>query len=287
MKKLVIFLFLILSCYMPISAGNNKVIAKPADSIKVCRLLKEVQSLPSSANIPLFFARKFLGVPYVAHTLEHKDGEFLVVNTRQLDCTTFVETVTALTQCAYNHQYTWEAYLKALKSMRYRHGIINKYPSRIHYFTEWIVENSKRGLVTELQSPNPPFTAVQIVKVGFMSSHPNSYSALKQHPEYISDIRKMEQELSGLRFRYIPKKDIGNVKILRKAVRDGDIIAITTNKKGLEIAHLGFAVWKKGELHLLNASQIHKKVVEEPMTLYNYLGKHPSHTGIRIIRINK
>ena len=40
-------------------------------------------------------------------------------------------------------------------------------------------------------------------------------------------------------------------------------------------------------MHLLNASQLHKKVVEEPMTLGQYLSKHPSHTGIRIIRIGK
>ncbi len=286
MKRLVIF-FLTLITFISASADKNKVIAKPADSIKVCRLLKEVQSLPSDANLPLFFARKFLGIPYVAHTLEHKDGECLVVNTRQLDCTTLIETVTALTQCAYHHQYTWEAYLAALKAMRYRHGIINRYPSRIHYFTEWIIENSRRGLVTELQTPNPPFTAIQTVKVGFMSSHPNSYSALRQHPEYVNEIRNMEQQLSGLRFKYIPKEKVCDAKLLSKTVRDGDIIAITTNKKGLEIAHLGLAVWKKGKLHLLNASQIHKKVVEEPMTLYNYLQKHPSHTGIRIIRINK
>ena len=74
---------------------------------------------------------------------------------------------------------------------------------------------------------------------------------------------------------------------MRQAIHDGDIIAITCSKPGLDIAHLGFAVWKNNGLHLLNASQLHKKVVLEPMTLKTYLSKHPSHTGIRIIRINK
>jgi hypothetical protein len=37
---------------------------------------------------------------------------------------------------------------------------------------------------------------------------------------------------------------------------------------------------------LLNASQLHHRVVEEPMTLDRYLKKHPKHTGIRIIRLN-
>ena len=95
-----------------------------------------------------------------------------------------------------------------------------------------------------------------------MSNHPDRYKALRNHPEFVADIRAMEQRVSGQHFRYIPKRLTGNVALMRKAVNDGDIIAITCNKKGLDIAHLGFAVWRNGQLHLLNASQLHKKVVE-------------------------
>ena len=144
-----------------------------ADSITICRLLSEARRQPAETNIPLFFARQFLGIPYVAHTLEAQGDERLVVNTRQLDCTTLVETVTALTQCAYRQQYSWQAYLKALTAMRYRKGVIDRYPSRIHYFTEWITQNSKTGLVAELQQPNPPFMAIQTVDVNYMSNHPD------------------------------------------------------------------------------------------------------------------
>lgn len=268
-------------------ASTGQVSALPQDSATVCQLLEEARLLPISSNYPLFFARKFLGKPYVAHTLEINDDERLVVNTRQLDCTTLVETVTALTLCAYRHLYTWRDYLNALVTMRYRGGRIDTYTSRIHYFTEWITANSAGGIVTEIQAPNPPFVTVQQVCVNYMSQHPESYKALRSHPEYVAKIREMEQGLTGGCFRFIPKNVVGDATLLKKAVRDGDIIAITCNKKGLDIAHLGFAVWKDGKLHLLNASQLHKKVVEEPMTLYQYLQQHPSHTGIRIIRINK
>ena len=268
-------------------AQGRQLDAATADSIKICTLLKNARQQPADVDLPLFFARGFIGKPYVAHTLEVGDEEHLVVNTRELDCTTLVETVTALTKCAYQKKYTYAAYRAALKAMRYRNGRINGYPSRIHYFTEWITENSKAGLVTEIQQPNPPFTSVQTVSVNYMSQHPQSYKALKAHPEYVPEIRRMEQRVSGQQFRYIPKARVGRSAELRQAVKDGDIIAITCNKAGLDIAHLGFAVWKNGNLHLLNASQIHKKVVEEPMTLWQYLRQHPSHTGIRIIRINK
>jgi hypothetical protein len=257
------------------------------DSITVCQLLREASQLPVSANLPLFFAKKFIGRPYVAATLEGNDPECLVVNTRQLDCTTLVENVVALTLCVQRRNLSYHAYKHALIDMRYRGGVIRGYTSRLHYFTDWIVENAKSGLVTEIQNPQPPFSAVQKVSVSYMSEHPQSYEALKRHPEYVSRIRGTEQKLSGLQFRFIPKSDVGKSQLLRKAINDGDIIAITCKKPGLDIAHLGFAVWKNDGLHLLNASQLHKKVVLEPMTLYQYLQKHPSHTGIRIIRINK
>ena len=283
----IFFYILLSSSIFSQTAKTQRPVYQKADSITVCRLLSEVRRQPAGTNIPLFFARKFIGIPYVAHTLEREGEERLVVNTRQLDCTTLVETVTALTQCAYRKQYTWQAYLKALTAMRYRGGVVDRYPSRIHYFTEWITQNSKTGLVTEIQQPSLTFAAVQTVNVDYMSQHPQSYQALRSHPEYVSDIRRMEQRVSGQKFRYIPKSRVGRSDELRQAVRDGDIIAITCKKAGLDIAHLGFAVWKDGNLHLLNASQLHKQVVEEPMTLWQYLQKHPSHTGIRIIRINQ
>ena len=256
------------------------------DSIFVTRVLTEARSLPPSTNVPLHFARLFIGRPYVGHTLEVCDPERLVVNTRQLDCTTLVENVTALTLCTYRKCFTWNDFIKTLTQMRYRNGRLNGYTSRLHYFTDWIADNTKKKLVSECQQPVPPFTATQTINVNYMSTHPDAYKALKEHPQMVSLIKAQEDALQGLRFRYIPKSAVKNTKDMRSAVRDGDIIAITCNKAGLDIAHLGFAVWRSDGLHLLNASQLHKKVVEEPMVLGEYLSKHPSHTGIRIIRIN-
>ena len=282
-----LFLLITLFAFLGMARGEERVTYLQNDSLTICRLLDEAHSQPRTTNFPLFFARKFLDIPYVAHTLEVNDDERLVVNTRQLDCTTLVETVTALTLCAYRHLFTWRDYLNALSAMRYRHGQIDDYTSRIHYFTEWITLNTEAGIVTEIQAPNPPFSAVQHVNVNYMSSHPKSYKALREHPEFVGAIREMEQRVTGGTFRYIPKQAVKNHALLRRVINDGDIIAITCKKAGLDIAHLGFAVWKDGRLHLLNASMLHKKVVEEPMTLYQYLQQHSTHTGIRIIRINK
>ena len=252
-----------------------------ADSVKICKLLRQTDRQATT----LWIARQFIGVPYVAHTLEVNDREQLVVNTRQLDCTTLVETVTALKRCIELDKRTWGDYLSALRSLRYRQGKLDGYPSRLHYFTDWIQDKVKMQLVDDIQQPNPPFSAVQTVSVNYMSEHPDAYKALKANPKLVPQIRQQEQALKGLKVRYIPKTAVRNTRLLRNTIHDGDIIAITCNKKGLDIAHLGFAVWRNDGLHLLNASLLHKKVVEEPMTLYRYLQKHPTFTGIRIIRI--
>lgn len=267
---------------LPAVWAKAQVTYQKADSLTVCSLLAKANTKTST----LWFARQFLGVPYVAHTLELNDKEQLVVNTRELDCTTLVETVTALTLCAQQGKKTWNDYLTTLKTLRYRQGKLDGYTSRLHYFSDWIRDKQSMKIIKEIQSPNPPFTAVQRVNVNYMSTHPTAYKALKAQPELVPVIRQQEQSLNMVKARYIPKSALRrSTKALRQAVHDGDIIAITCNKKGLDIAHLGFAVWKKDGLHLLNASMIHKKVVEEPMTFYQYLQKHPSHTGIRVLRI--
>jgi len=286
--KRIIVCFVCMLFLLPSAKAVEPVAYTREDSITIVRMLTSLADRQNVACLPLHFARQFLGRPYVASTLElYPDCEQLVVNTRQLDCTTLVENVAALTLCARRQLTTFADYLNVLRQLRYRKGILNGYPSRLHYFSDWIEDNAQSGYVTEISRSSAPFSGVQKIQLNYMSLHPQSYIALKRHPEFIKEIAQQEQALSGRSYHYIPKNQVQNTKALRRIIHDGDILAITCNKSGLDIAHLGFAVWQKDGLHLLNASQIHKKVVLEPMTLYNYLTKHPSHTGIRVVRIEE
>ncbi len=278
MKRLIIYIIGI----MLVQGIKAQTTYQQADSLKICQLLRQANRETSV----LWLARQFLGVPYVAHTLEVNDDERLVINTRQLDCTTLVETVAALKLCTQAGKHGFADYLNALRQLRYRQGRMAGYPSRLHYFTDWIRDKVAMQLVTDIQQPNPPFSAVQTVNVDYMSTHTSAYKALKANAALVPEIRAAEQSLTGMKVRYIPKRSLRNSALLRKVIKDGDILAITCNKKGLDIAHLGFAVWRSNGLHLLNASMIHKKVIEEPMTLYQYMQKHKTHTGIRVVRIN-
>ena len=257
------------------------------DSLKAVQLMKNAASQPSGTNLIIYIAEQLKGIPYVAHTLEPNNNERLIINLRQLDCTTFVEQVAALYLCVKERKTTFADYCKMLQKLRYEGGAEPHYTKRLHYYSSWIEDKKSMDICKEIQSPNPPFTKVQRLSLNWMTTHVNDYRMLKNNPSWVPQIRKMEQKMEGRQYRYIPKEQIKNTRLLRNTIKDGDIIAIITNTKGLDTQHLGFALWHKDGLHLLNASSIHKKVIDEPMTLRTYLYKHPSMPGVRIIRLTK
>lgn len=261
-----------------------------SDSLRVTNLLTTyaaeatVSSATGTDGAIIHFARELLCVPYVAHTLEVNAEERLVVNLRGLDCTTYVETVLALAMCAVRGDCTFEGYCCNLQTLRYVRYSEPHYTTRLHYFTSWIEDNSRCGLCREVNEPSPPFTAMQTVKASYMTTHTNRYSMLAADSTLLPGIAAMERAISGRRYAYIPQEQLANDEAVRRAVHDGDIIAIVTTIDGLDTQHIGIAVWHDDGLHLLNASSIHKKVVEEPLTLQQYLYRHKTMPGIRVIR---
>ena len=282
LKRISVLVLAVLSL-MP-SMAKSGVVYQRQDSIRIVNLLQQAKALKTKpANWMLWFGKQFVGIPYVGGTLDRTKEEVLIVNTRELDCTTYVEMVTALTMCAQKHETSFASFCEHLKHVRYVGGEVS-YVKRQHYFTIWMDDNEKEGIVRNI-APNPPFTAVQTVNVNWMSTHTSSYKMLSAHPEWKAGIRQLEQSVNGKKYRYVPKSTIANNQIFRKAIHDGDIIVIVTNKKGLDTTHIGLASWHKDGLHLLNASSIHKKVIDEPMTLYTYMQKHPVQIGIRVCRV--
>ena len=211
-----------------VSASNFSTDYQRADSVKVVNLLKRAASQKNMGNKVIYFARQLGGIPYVAKTLEKNKQEHLVVNLRQLDCTTYVETVLALTRCLEQNKLTFAAFCHNLRMIRYNEGVVS-YPSRQHYFTYWIQQNEKKGIVKDIQAPNPPFSAVQKVNTNYMTTHIELYPMLLQNKSWISHIRAMETSINGLKCYYIPKASLTDSKLLRQTIHNGDIIAIITS----------------------------------------------------------
>lgn len=283
MKYLLSLIIILCRCLPAYTQDEVKYSQK--DSIITTELLKScMNECKTKDNCLMYFARKLKSVPYVARTLEGGERERLVVNLRQLDCTTYVENVIALYLCIKNGKTTFRDFCNYLRNIRYENGIVT-YPTRLHYFSYWIEQNTLTGIVREIVPQDSSVTEDSEYDIYYMSSNPEKYPALRKDTSLIDDISEMEKYFDGKTYRYIPKAKLKNPESLQAYIKDGDIIAIVTNKKGLDISHIGFAAWHKGNLHLLNASSIHKKVVEEPMSLYKYMMRHPSQTGIRIIRV--
>ena len=296
MIKLLLFFVCMLA-----SGGTNadNVTYTDADSIKVVSLLTEgnkAYAKNPQLNLMLYYGKQLQGLPYVAHTLEVNKTEKLVVNLRQLDCTTFVETVFALSLTTKSGSVKWTDYCRNLQTIRYAGGKPEGYTSRNHYFLWWVEKNKEKGLVStpmhdamvKLVSSGkqlPSYIRKQTIDIDYMSTHSSAYSMLDGNKQDIATIKEKERKSKGEIVYYIPPTKIGlSKKQLGGYVNDGDILAIATKKKGLDTTHIGIASWgKDGKLHLLNASQVRKKVVLEPMTLQQYMKKHPTQLGIWVI----
>lgn len=251
------------------------------DSAEIAVLLSA-----KGTHSPLYFAKKLLGRPYVGQTLEINEEEQLVVNLRELDCTTLVETSAALALAEKNNERSFAGYCKALKQLRYRNGNISGYASRLHYFSQWIADNVAKGLVEDIgKSGGFPFTAKQEINLSFMTKNPQYYRQLKADEDLRKEIEKQEKSINGTIVNYIPKNLLNLDKTKLSCIHDGDIIALVTSKDGLDISHVGIAIWKGNKLHLLNASSLKHKVVADSQSLYEYQRKRQTQLGIRVIRL--
>lgn len=279
------FFFIAFLWQYGLSAFSQKVEYSKSDSVSVERILSEAKTERKEQNRMLYFGKKFIGVPYVAHTLENGNSEHLIVNLRELDCTTFVENVLALALCDIENKRTFSDFCNNLRKVRYFGGRIDDYSSRLHYFTWWAEDNILKGIIREISADGFPFTAVQKVSINYMSAHPELYKHLKSKPDMIQKIRQKELRTSGKTYRYIPKSLLNESADRIGVVHTGDIVAIITSKSGLDTSHIGIAVWQDGKLHLLNASSIYKKVVLDKSTFYQYSQRQKSQLGIRVFRL--
>lgn len=259
------------------------VLASENDSIRVERWLQEAVSLPKDSCRTLHFAKQMLGIPYVAGTLDGNPCEKLVIHTDKADCTTFVETVLALAIADKEGKRDFKSFQELLMKIRYRNGVLDGYVSRLHYFSDWIRDNERMGIVEECTSQTA-CSQSQELWLNFMSTHSDSYLPMKQNTSLIQEIACQEKDWQGILVSYIPKEKL-NLSSEYLKIKNGDILAITTNIKGLDVVHVGFAFWVGEELHLLHASSAAGKVIEDSQSLYEYSKNKKAHTGVRAMRV--
>jgi hypothetical protein len=230
--------------------------------------------------------RTFVGTAYVPQTLEVDGPEGLVINFRGLDCVTFVENVLTLARFVKAYGPTAlvdragseAAYAALLAQVRYRDGTIDGYPSRLHYFSDWIRDNTRRGLVRDVTADLGGVRDDE--PVDFMTTHTDSYRQLGD-PANVARVREAEAALTAAGRFYIPQDRIAEVA---DQIRDGDVIAATSTVQGLDVAHTGLALWVDGTLRLMHAPLVGDSVQISEIALAERIRGIAGQDGIMVAR---
>lgn len=273
---------------IPLFAFSVKAQIYSENDVEVCNLKFQLAIDKNWENLPIGdliteVGKSFIGTDYLAHGIEKNGDEQLVVNLNGLDCTTLLENSLAISRCIKKSKTSFEDYQNELQFIRYRGGIIDEYPSRLHYFSDWIYDNTSKGVVEDVTEK----IGGKKVKfdLNFMSTHPESYKHLKScqgRTDFIPVIEQQEKEISCRQYFHIPKEEL-NSKV--DLINNGDFIAITTTVKGLDIGHVGIAVkMEDGRIHLLHAPIENTKVQMSEQPLADYLMKFKRHSGVIVIR---
>lgn len=281
---------LLLPCLWWVRSGSDSTLADPfqgtaasmvCESVKDSLLFLEKQQIAlreSSLNArTLEVARSFLGTPYVHGCLDRNAEECLAVNLAELDCWTFMENSLAIAMAATDNYSTYKNHLQEL---RYWGGYINGYGSRIHYFSGWLLQNEKRGLIQDLtrEMGGIPYQK----QIGYISARPAKYPKIKD-PDNLRALRAAERRINAHAWYYIPQEKVAQMEHL---IQEGDIISLTAWKKDLDISHQGFAIKINGRIHLMHASSLGKKVIISKQPLPAYIISQPGQTGIMVARLN-
>lgn len=224
---------------------------------------------------------ELVGTPYVAFTLETDEPvEYCTINLKGLDCVTFFESCLDMARVLPSG-LTKDRLIEAVRQTRYRGGKQGDYATRLHYTTDWIWDNARKGIVKDLTPELPgaePFTQ----KVGFMSSHPNSYKQLKANPALVPRIAQTESEINARPKMYVPASKVSGVEPL---LRTGDIIGLCATQEGIDIAHTGMAYrTADGVLHFFDATNAPGRMDVKLNKRLSEALNPKSHTGIVVAR---
>ncbi|MCK0144233.1 DUF1460 domain-containing protein [Arenibacter sp. F26102] len=278
MKNLLYILFFL--CFTFHGSAQN-LVCSPQDREAFNSKIRTISDLKTQdiGRTMVAVGKTFIGIPYVAKTLEIGETESLVINFQGLDCTTFVENVLAFSLMVQNNEKDFDSFIDHLETIRYKDGQLNGYSSRLHYFSEWIANNEHKGLLKDMTSQ---IGGVESTKaINFMSTHRELYPFLKDADNY-EKIQASEQFLKSQSICILPQDQI---KANEHLIQSGDIIALTTSIKGLDITHTGIASRESdGRIHLLHASTGSMEVEVSKLPLTEYLKGIKSNTGIMVAR---
>lgn len=290
MKYLVSFILIILS--LNLFAQKDYLNDEP--SIKI---LYEKFKLADSLGLKekpineifITIAKSFIGTEYEGFVLEKPENESVFCYLTGLDCVSIVDNSLAIARCIKAGKNTLEDFLAELEFIRYRDGKNKGYTSRLHYFSDYLATNEKKGILTIISDElgaDKPLTK----KINWMTKNKKLYRQINANDEVYNEIKKIEEELNKRNLNYISKEYIiGGKRVARMnlhdKIQDGDLIALVSADESLDLTHSTIAVKIDGRVHILHASKPGTKVYITKEPLEDYLAGLKNVKGIVVARL--
>ncbi len=267
----------------PDSNNTEREIAVQPEEIarfeKIVQYAKK-QNLPDRpiGEIVQAIADNFLGKPYAEGLLDKSGTEKLIITLDKFDCVLFVETVLAIARGVAVQDYDYQNFVNRIEEQRYINGKMNGYCSRLHYFSEWINDNQKRQTVENITAK---LGGVSMNKtLNFMSQHRSSYPQMAKDEATYQCRVGIEADLAKTTVNYIPTN---RIKTVYSQLKPGDIVAVATDVKGLDVTHTGFVYRNAdGNMGLIHASPAGQVTVA--YDLHRYISRVESAIGIIVAR---
>jgi hypothetical protein len=279
MKPFLLVLILTLTSLQAIAQSTSRTDRETFES-----WLTEAQTLRatgvSAEGLIEFFAKKQLGIPYIGGLLEVPHMEQLVVTLEGSDCVLFVEHSLALTLTTLQGSQHYDDLARNIALLRYQHGQVDGYASRLHYFSDWLQTNEKKGIVKLLHQSDESLPVLD--PVNFMTKNRSAYRQLASSDSLYTLIQQREQLLRNRHIRMIPQ---GRIPEFESTLQTGDILSFVSTIDGLDIAHTAIVVRDGNRVGFYHASTT-GKVLKDPKTIYEYTTGRRNVNGIIVARLH-
>jgi Protein of unknown function (DUF1460) len=239
-------------------------------------------------NIVQAIAQRHLGAIYQAGLLDQSPTEQLFISFKRFDCVLFVESMLALARSVVQQNSSppgsapqlARQLARQIEVQRYRGGHLTDYCSRLHYFSDWIADNERRGLV---RNATLALGGIPLNKpLNFMTQHRSSYPQLQNSEAEFTCVKAAEASLAQEKRYYIPTTKI---RSLYPKLQAGDIVAIATAVPGLDVTHTGLLERRAdGGVGMIHASPAGS--VARANDLQTYVSRVPEAIGIIVAHPN-
>lgn len=223
-------------------------------------------------------ARVQLGRPYF-NPPQSDAPERLRLILDRFQCVSLVEHSLAIARCVAAHTPNSTCFITEVQATRYRHGRIDGYGSRLHYFADWLADNDRRQRIQLLGSKVG--ASSRQLHFDYMTARPHRYPALAR-PEVRSAIAAAEARLSQDTLWILDRDQLPE---RQHQLQEGDIIGVVDAKPGIAITHTGLVTYNgRGVPQVLHASSHHRRVLISAGDVAGYIARQPRRQGVMVAR---